>query len=86
MQRLYLDSTCVSFHIDDITNNNFFLENGFVYGGVQPKLLCTFDGFETDDDVRYRFAISTQWVFRFGGRQLCNLAFVHLFGFFYPEA
>ena len=82
----HLDSARVRLDINHIANDDFFFEDSLVYGRIQPKLFRAFDRFQPNDDVRYRLAVATQWVFRFGGRQLRDLAFVHFFCFFYPEA
>ena len=80
------DGTGVCLNVDDIADDDFFLEDGLVDAGVQPKLFCAFCGLETDDDVRDGFSVAAERVFGLGWGQFCDLALVDLLCFFYAKA
>ena len=83
--RTDFNGTGVGFDVNDVSDDDFFFQDSFIDGRIQPELFCAFDGFETDDDVRDGFSISAERVFGFCGCELCDFAFVDFFCFFYPE-
>ena len=84
--RAHLHGTCVSFDVDDDPNNDLFLHESLVGGGIKAKLLRTLDSLEPKDDPRNRLAIAAKRVLSFRGRELGYFAFIDLLRLLYPEA
>ena len=80
------DGASVCLDVDDVANDDFFLEDGLVDAGVQAKLLRAFCSLETDDNVGDGFSVATERVFGLGWGQFCDLSLVDLFCFLYSKA
>jgi hypothetical protein len=82
----YFYSTSVSFDINNVPDDDFFFQYGFVDARIKSKLFCAFYRLQTDDDVRYRLAITAQWVLGLRRCQFCHFTFVYLFSLLYPQS
>lgn len=82
----YLDRSRVGFDIDDISDHNLLLQYGLVYARVQSELLRALDCLEPNNDMRDGLSVPAQRVLGLCWSELGDLAFIHLLGFFYPQA
>lgn len=68
----------VGFNVDDVADRDALLLYGLVDGGVEAQLLGAFAGLEPDEEVADGPSVAAEWVLRFLGCELNDLALVHL--------
>lgn len=85
MENAHLDSTRVRFDVDHVSNNDLLLQDRLVDTWIQSKLFRALDSFETYDDMRHGFAVSTQRVFGFSWCKLRHFSLVDFFRLFYTK-
>lgn len=76
-----LDGAGVGLDVNDITQAHALLLDSFVNGGVQAELLRALCRLQHDDQVRDGAAVAAERVLCLLGRELRDLALVHLLRF-----
>ena len=64
----HFHGTRVGFDVYHVANNDLFLEDCLIDGGVKPQLLGSLYCFQPDDDVRNGLAVPAERVLRLGWR------------------
>ena len=76
-----LAGTGVGFKVDNVSDGDSLLLNGFVDTGVEAQLLGALGRLQSYDQMADRPPVASQRVFGFLRSKFCDLTLVHFLGF-----